>query len=153
MKTLTGILVAFSMLIVASSVHACGHGYGSLYMGNSYYIADMSYTIANLGDPGSSGYGSCGAIGYVGGPLDPVAIGLSSSIVDAPGQDFFFECFFWNSGQDVKRQCFYAYGTSSQSQTGNLIPGWINENTGPNWDCSNVRNFVSSTVIPEAVCQ
>lgn len=110
----------------------------STYFGGSALTSNFGRP--RIGDA-SSNSACWGARGSFMGVLDPQLLGFSPSIVDV-ADNVGFECDFWHYENTIYRVCLYVYGTTEDSQTDNLIPGWINMNTTSDWDCANIVTFV-----------
>jgi len=100
-------------------------------IGQSLYNSGWQIEVGDYSNFGSGA--PCGAWGYITGQLNPTLLGFSPSIVDN-ATDLTFVCDYWNYEGVIYTNCLYAYGTAAVSQTGDLIPGWINQNTTSGWD-------------------
>lgn len=80
----------------------------------------------------------CAAAGVVSGAIDPQLLGFSAAEVD----NFTFSCAYWNYNGNINRQCFYSYGNASDgSNPKEIIPEWVNMNSGTGWDFSNLYTY------------
>lgn len=92
----------------------------------------------------------CGAVGFLQTNIDPVLVGIDSSIIDIAG-DFGIYCYFWHKSGIINKACQHVYGTNDISQVDILIPGFINSNTTFSWDYNNWHLIEDQ--INNATCQ
>jgi len=105
-----------------------------------------------------SGSGPCGQMGDVMVWLDASALGFNSNVATNPdggaGNGVTLECNFWHYEGTVYNFCSYAYGTDAASGIAELLPGWINQNTGSGWDASNFGPYQNNlTSFIDSTCQ
>lgn len=87
-----------------------------------------------VGDFSNSGWGQYGSVLAA---LNPQLLGFPLSEVDLGLFDLYLECDYWHYEGSIDKLCYYGYGTATVSQTGDLVPGWVNVNTTNAWDNNN----------------
>lgn len=119
----------------------------------SPYFSDPNFGSISVGDWGVQQFVSttaCGALGFAYANLDPSAIGFPPSMVNSPG-NIEIDCYYLHVNNVIEKKCFYVYGNGSVSQTGTLIPEWVNENITDHYDHTNVFPILYS--LGQAQCQ
>ena len=114
----------------------------------SKYLGGKPLTNGNsLNMSDVSGSNPCRAEGKLWTNIDVSLLGFPSDFANNSG-DYTtnsggngIECHYWYYNDEFYSQCFYALGTAEHSQTGDLIPGWINANETQYWDFHNMDEY------------